>query len=314
MNLHSKETIIYRSKFLNAVRKYFCSKGFLEIDTPALKKIPSMEPHLNPFEVSSPSGNESGYLISSPEYSLKITLSAGIEKVYEIAHTFRSGELGSKVHTAEFLMLEFYECDADLSKMMNRTEDLIRSVAKELDILLDKRPFSRKPVKDLLKEYANCTWDREDLERRIVEQKLSSIPLSELLYEDCFYLVFLNLVEPSLQKEYQFIYDYPPEMAALARIENGVAKRFEMYFGNLEICNAFDELQDPREQRIRFEHEQRIRQTLGKKIFPIDMMFLEALERGIPNCSGNALGLDRLFLTLLGEDSLSQVSPYWKQL
>ncbi|EPG72814.1 EF-P lysine aminoacylase GenX [Leptospira fainei serovar Hurstbridge str. BUT 6] len=314
MNLTSKEIITARARFLRSTRDFFHSEGFLEIDTPALKKIPGMEPHLDPFEVRSPSGNEIGYLVTSPEYSLKQALSLGLDRVYEIAHTFRSGEKGSPLHTAEFLMLEFYQAAADLNDLMDTTERLIRALGNRIGKSTPVSKIPRNRVRDLLLRYAGCDWDRESLEKKLKQASLTNLSMQELEYEDCFYLVFLNFVEPRLLPEFQFLYDYPPEMAALARIENGVAKRFETYYGNIELGNAFYELSDPVEQRLRFLKEQELRKKLGKEVFPIDGEFLLSLERGLPTCSGNAIGLDRLLSVFLGANSLAQISPYWARL
>ncbi|WP_367899246.1 EF-P lysine aminoacylase EpmA [Leptospira sp. WS58.C1] len=314
MNLNSLEILSFRSKFLHATRTFFHEKGFLEIDTPSLKKIPGMEPYLDPFMVGSPSGEEKGYLITSPEYSLKQALSLGAEKVYEIAHTFRSGEKGSSFHTAEFLMLEFYQTNIDLHQAMDLLEELIRWVACKLTLPLPEKQFQRESVKELLSQRAGIPWDRNSLERKITELSLTNLSFDGMEYEDCFFLIFLNLLEPNFTSEFQFIYDYPPEMAALSRIEDGVAKRFELYFGKIELANAFYELLDPVEQRTRFEKEQELRRKLGKEVFPVHEGFLHALERGIPECSGISIGLDRLLMVLLGRNSLSEVSPYWREI
>ncbi|TGK03823.1 EF-P lysine aminoacylase GenX [Leptospira semungkisensis] len=314
MNLTNLEILSQRSQFLQAIRTFFTEKQFLEIDTPALKKIPGMEPYLDPFLVNSPSENEKGYLITSPEYSLKQALSLGLERVYEIAHTFRSGERGSSFHTAEFLMLEFYEAGSNLGQAMDLVEDLIRSVARKLSLPMQSGPFLRRSVKELLQDFVHIDWDRQTLESKIKELALTNLPLEQMEYEDCFFLIFLNLIEPKFPAEFQFIYDYPPEMAALSRIEGGVAKRFELYFGNIELANAFFELLDPREQRARFEKEQKTREKLGKEVFPIHEEFLQALEKGLPECSGVSIGLDRLLMVLLGCTSLKEVSPYWREI
>ncbi|TGK41470.1 EF-P lysine aminoacylase EpmA [Leptospira andrefontaineae] len=314
MKLNNLEILSFRSGFLHATRTFFHEKGFLEVDTPSLKTIPGMEPYLDPFLVGSPSGIERGYLITSPEYSLKQALSLGAEKVYEIAHTFRSGEKGSSYHTAEFLMLEFYQTGTDLHQAMDLLEELIRWLVSKLGLTLPEKPFQRKSVKELLSNLADVNWDRDSLERKITELSLTNLPFDSMEYEDCFFLIFLNLLEPNFTAEFQFIYDYPPEMAALSRIEDGVAKRFELYFGNIELANAFYELLDPIEQRVRFEKEQALRKKLGKEVFPVHEEFLQALERGIPECSGISIGLDRLLMVLLGRNSLSEVSPYWREI
>ncbi|TGK01758.1 EF-P lysine aminoacylase GenX [Leptospira langatensis] len=314
MKLTNLEILSRRSQFLQAIRTFFAEKEFWELDTPSLKKIPGMEPYLDPFIVNSPSGDEKGYLITSPEYSLKQALALGAKQVYELAHTFRSGERGSSFHTAEFLMLEFYKTDSNLDQTMDLVEELIRNVSAKLGLPMQKGPFNRRSVKDLLQEFVGIDWDRKSLESKISELALTNLPLEKMEYEDCFFLIFLNLIEPKFPSEFQFIYDYPPEMAALSRIEDGVAKRFELYFGQIELSNAFFELLDPIEQRGRFEREQGTRKKLGKEVFPMHEEFLLALEKGLPECSGVSIGLDRLLMVLLGCSSLAEVSPYWREI
>ncbi len=314
MKLTNIEILSLRSQFLYAIRTFFAERSFWELDTPALKRVGGMEPYLDPFLVHAPSGKEKGYLITSPEYSLKQALSLGAKKVYEIAHTFRSGERGSSYHTAEFLMLEFYQADITLDEAMDLVEELIKWTASRINRSLNQGIFRRSSVKELLHTFAETDWNRDSLEKRIRDLKLTNLPFESLEYEDCFYLVFLNLIEPNFRSEFQFIYNYPPEMAALSKIEQGAAKRFELYFKNIELANAFYELQDASEQKERFLAEQKLRGTLGKEVFPINEEFLQALERGIPKCSGVSIGLDRLFMVILGRESLSEVSPYWDQI
>jgi lysyl-tRNA synthetase class 2 len=134
---------------------------------------------------------------------------------------------------------------------------------------------------------------------------------STMKYDDLFFLTFLNLVEPFLQKDPVFIYNYPPELASLARVVNERAKRFEIYWKGVEIGNAFYELTDHELQYKRFVKEQEERLALGKEVFTVDEEFLAALKRGLPDCSGIAIGLDRLFMIFTGAKDLRFISPYF---
>ncbi|XDD52292.1 amino acid--tRNA ligase-related protein [Leptospira sp. WS92.C1] len=312
MNELSKEILIRRAKFLSVIRKFFEESGYLEIDTPCLKLVPSMEPYLDPFLVHSPSKKEKGYLITSPEYSLKEVLSKGLEKIYEITHTFRSGEEGSPFHSAEFLMLEFYAIGMKLEDLMDFCVELLERLNRDFHPFgFDRTQVRRFTVQEVLKEYAQCGISHSELDRVISERKLSQIPAGQRSYEDSFFLVFLNLVEAHLPKGYTFLYRYPPELAALSKIESGFANRFELYCGNLELGNAFEELTDPLEQVARFRSEQELRKNLGKEVFSIDGGLERALKEGIPDACGISIGLDRLLLTVLGGSSLREMSPYY---
>ncbi|WP_341853228.1 EF-P lysine aminoacylase EpmA [Leptospira kmetyi] len=312
MNELSREMLVKRSKFLSAIRRFFEERNYLETDTPFLKAVPSMEPYLDPFLVHSPSKKEKGYLITSPEYSLKEILSKGLERIYEIAHTFRSGEEGSPYHSAEFLMLEFYTVGMKLDGLMDFCTELLEFLDREFHPFgFDPKNVRRISVENALKEFAGCGISKEELDRTISLNKLSEIPAEKRAYEDSFFIVFLNLVEAHLPKGFTFLYDYPPELAALSKIESGFGKRFELYYGNLELGNAFQELTDPIEQISRFRSEQELRKNLGKEVFEIDRGLERALEEGIPECSGISIGLDRLLLCILGGKSLREISPYY---
>ncbi|WP_061222551.1 amino acid--tRNA ligase-related protein [Leptospira weilii] len=314
MNELSGEILIKRAQFLSVLRKFFEKKNYLEMDTPCLKAVPSMEPYLDPFLVHSPSKKERGYLITSPEYSLKEILSKGLEKIYEITHTFRSGEEGSPFHSAEFLMLEFYTVGISLEGLMDFCTELLEVLDREFHAFgFDRNKVQRISVEESLKKYARCGISKSELDRVIFEHGLSEIPAEKRAYEDSFFIVFLNLVEIYLPKEFVFLYDYPPELAALSKIESGFAKRFELYYGSLELGNAFEELTDPIEQISRFRREQDLRKNLGKEVFSVDSGLERALQEGIPDSCGISIGLDRLFLCILGGRSLREISPYYRK-
>ncbi|TGM58777.1 amino acid--tRNA ligase-related protein [Leptospira adleri] len=312
MNELSREILIRRAKFLSVVRNFFEERNYLEMDTPCLKAVPSMEPYLDPFKVHSPSQKEQGFLITSPEYSLKEILSKGLERIYEITHTFRSGEEGSPFHSAEFLMLEFYTVGMKLEGLMDFCVEFLETLDLKFQSFgFQKSSIRRIAVEEAFLEYAGCGISHNELDRVVKERRLTANFNEGRAYEESFFLVFLNLVEANLPKGFTFLHNYPPELAALSKIENGFARRFELYFGNLELGNAFQELTDPGEQHSRFRSEQNLREALGKEIFPIDSGLERALKVGIPSSCGISIGLDRLFLSILGGASLRETSPYY---
>lgn len=322
MDSLSKDTLIFRSKVFRKVREILWRDGFLEVDTPTLKPVVGMEPYLDPFEVRSPSGGEKGYLITSPEYCLKQMMAKGMTRIFELAHTYRSGEMGSEFHSKEFVMLELYAKGMDDASLRQYIETFIRELihffGKEEDQKKTSSPdwIRHQSVKETFIQNVGHGFSKEDLIETIEIKKLSSSPVSELTnwpYEDLFFLVFLNLVEPNLGEGIVFLYDYPPECAALAKIVDGVAKRFEIYWDGLELANAFYELSDEKEQRKRFSEEQELRGKLGKEVFPMDESFLKSLENGFPDCAGISIGMDRLLLKLSGKHGLSEISPYWME-
>lgn len=312
MNLLSKEVLQLRAKFLYTIRKFFYENNYLEIDTPAMLNIPGMEPHLDPFLVSSLYSAKEGYLITSPEYSLKQALSMNLEKIFEIAHCFRSGEKGS-IHTREFLMLEFYHSGINEMELMDECILLLEYLNENfLDIGFQRKFCTKVSMEDLFYKYTNRGFSKNDLVQTLKEYKLDSPILQQSqLYEDYFYTIFLNLIEPNLPQTLIFVYDYPEEQSSLAKVIDGKAKRFEMYWNKTELGNAFYELTDRNEQIQRFKKEQMIRKELGKEVFPINSDFDETLTRGIPEASGISIGLDRLFMIFLKLDKLKYISPYF---
>lgn len=308
----SKEILVLRGKFLFVLRNFFANRGFLEVDTPKLKPVPGMEPFLTPFEVRSPGGREKGYLVTSPEYSLKQALGLGIPNLYEISQVYRSGESGG-LHTAEFLLLEFYMAGIDEFGLMDVCTDLFSTLEREfLSIGFSKEKVRRLSVPSLFQEHLGITDSRTDLETFLGKKEPGkSGEFRGMRYEELFFLVFLNDLEPSLGDGIVYLYDYPAPLAALARVVEDRARRFEIYWNGIELGNAFFECIAHEEMEERFLEEQKIRKNLGKEVFRMDSNFLRVLREGIPESSGIAIGLDRLFMAFLNHGDLKYISPYY---
>ena len=302
MNPHlSFEILQYRSKFLYSIRNYFHKNGYLEIDTPKLKKVPGMEPYLTPFQVSSPDLQEKGYLVTSPEYSLKQALGKGLDKIYEISQVYRSGEKGS-LHTAEFLMLEFYAAGIDEFGLMDVCIDLFMYLDDCLGVKLFPENVPKKiSMPELFHQYLGITDSKKDLLDFLkLNRRGNSEEYENMRYDELFFLVFLNEIEPSLKGDLIFLYNYPEELASLARVIDRRARRFEIYWKGSEIGNAFYECTSQQEMKKRFQEEQLLRKSLSKEVFEMDTNFMNSLEEGIPESSGIAIGLDRLFMIYAG--------------
>lgn len=316
--------------FRSAVRAFFDGQGFLEVETPLLNTHGAVEAHLDSFAVrrsgirKSPEAPESvdaraGFLITSPEYNMKILLTELRRSIYQIAHCFREGDTG-RIHAEEFLMLEWYLVGADEFALMEQCETLFRRLGTdfavpEIAAQLPAGAFPRRRVLDLLIEFADVhSFAREDLVRCVTKHRLAGDgrALAGWLYDEIFFTVFLNLVEPHLgQGVPEFVFDYPPELAALARVEDGRARRFEIYWNGLELANGYFELTDPVELRRRFDCENDLRRKLGKPAMEPDRGLLAALEeRGLPECSGIALGLDRLLAAFRSAAAIKDVGNF----
>lgn len=287
-----------RATAIKVMRSFFDRREYVEVETPILISKPGMEPFLTPFktEVKDPQGESyDGHLITSPEYAMKQLLVAGFPRIFQLTKCFRNGEDFGGLHNPEFTMLEWYRTETDYQGIMNELEELVMTVAEALGRNVGA-PFERLTVSDAFKKYA----DKD------------ALVLSE--DESEFHYVFLNQIEPYLGKEAPTIlYDYPASMAALSKIkkeDSRFAERFELYVNGVEIANAFSELTDASEQRKRFEEEQELRKSLGKDSQELDEDFLSALEEGMPEAGGIALGVDRLIMALLGEDDIRRVMAF----
>jgi len=290
-----------RAQILELIRQFFKQRGFLEVQTPILVKGMSTEPYINPIKVEfhdERNKKYQGYLITSPEYSLKKLLSRGFTNIFEITKAFRQEEALGGWHNPEFTILEWYRTKANYRDVMKDTEQLIFYLVKKLyhhpyfiyqgqkiDVSL---PWPRMSIKQAFKKWVHLNLDSK--------KKIKN-------FNDWFYLTFLNDIEPNLPKNRPMIlYDYPLPQAALAKRKSKrsfYAERFEVYLGGIELCNAFSELTDWKEQLKRLQAEQRVRKQLQKEVIPIDKTFINALKSGVPATSGNALGIDRLEMLLL---------------
>jgi len=312
----SKEDIKKRNLLTRAVREFFDSHGFLEVETPIMTPTVDPEVNLTPFETAlvSPNGEATPmYLVPSPEFQMKKLLGAGFGNIYTITKVFRNGEFGGGRHNPEFTMLEWYRENAGYFDIMNDCEDLVISLAEKIDCGIDfKKPWDRISVNELF--IKNCGIDllkNKDFETFAkASEKIGVSADACKTWDDIFYKIFLNKIEPDLGKDKPvFVYNYPASQGALAKkaADPFWVERFELYINGQEICNAFSELLDVEEQRKRFENSLKERKEMGKTVFPIDNELLDSLGRIKTPVGGNALGLDRLFMVLLDKGSIKDV-------
>lgn len=299
---------------LDGVREFFDQQNFLEVETPIAVKSPGMEPHLLAFSTDyteNNSGKEHLYLHTSPEYAMKRLLGQGFGHIYQIARVFRDEPI-SDTHSPEFTMLEFYRCPGQLEDIMNDVEALLFHISDRVDGVWKPKSVERLSISEAFQRVGlvdpflvpELEAFREALNIRTHEDDS---------WEDLFHRAMFECVEPSFSAEQPTIlYGYPASMAALSRLDPKDPKRclrFEIYAGRLELGNAFDELTDAQEQRSRFEADQKLRSKFDRPVYPIDEEFLQDLEQ-ISEASGIALGLDRVLMLCLGQESLAKVIPF----
>lgn len=293
-----------RARAVAAVREYFVhEERFLEVETPQRVPAPGVDLHLDAIPA------HGGYLITSPELHMKRLLAAGFPRIFQLARASRLDELG-QFHEPEFAMLEWYRAFSGLERVLLDTEQLLRRVAESVsgspqlfgasgqryELAL---PFQRITVREAFREHAGIA-DAVDLAHTD---------------EARYFELLVGLVEPGLARESRplFLWKYPANQAALARLsteDSSVAERFELYVGGVELCNGFDELTDPHEQRRRFEQDFARRAAEGRATYPLDERFLAGLVGGMPRAGGNALGFDRLLMLATGARELSDVIAF----
>lgn len=319
--LSPKKQILARNELRKSLRHFFESHHFIEVETPVLVPCPGTELHLDYFQSEWTDHSHKKHRVwlrSSPELALKRVMSMGLSAVYQIGPSFRNGGELSEWHHPEFTMLEYYQVGKSWKDFINLSEDLIRhsvqSLSKNFAVALDLKESVKISVYEAFKNFLGVDlMDGDpDLASKAREKGVLSVRDGED-FETAFFKILLEKIEPELEKlQWVLLYDYPPSQAALAKVEEGRAKRFEFYLKGVELSNGFYELCDPKlnEERIADVHSQR--ETLGKQIPDEDFDFYKALERGLPECYGNALGFDRLLALILGEKSISSVLPFRK--
>jgi lysyl-tRNA synthetase class 2 len=292
-----KKTLEQRAHILQGIRRFFIEKGYLEVETPHRIPSPAPESHIDAIP------SDAWFLHTSPELCMKRVMAAGYEKIFQICRCWREKERG-RLHLPEFSLLEWYRAGGDYHSLMKECEGLIRFVARAIG-LGEKIVFRGHEI-DLCEP-----WERISVNEAF--RRYSKISMTGALERNLFDEVMVQEIEPNLGEERPiFIYDYPAQRGALARLKREdptVAERFELYIGGLELANGFSELIDSAEQRERFRIENRNRQSLGKPIYSMPEKFLAELD-DMPPSSGIALGADRLVMVFLDVETIDEVVAF----
>jgi lysyl-tRNA synthetase class 2 len=286
-----------RSQILQLIRQFFIERGYLEVETPHRIPAPAPESYIDAV----PSGG--WFLHTSPEICMKRMLAAGYEKIFQLCRCWREGERGSR-HMPEFTLLEWYCSNSDYKNLMEECEALFQALATAMD-LGQKVIFHGREI-DLV-----IPWEKISVKEAF--KLYAEVPLEEALERNLFDEIMVERIEPKLGiGKPTFLYDYPAERRALARLKKEdptVAERFELYIGGLELANAFSELVDPAEQREHFLRENANRHASGKPVYPVPERFLEELDH-MPPSAGIALGVDRLVMVLLDASRIDEVVAF----
>ena len=302
----NRETWIKRQELMRKVRAFFEARGVLEVETPVLSNACGTDPQLDYFEIESPRR----FMMTSPEFHMKRLLSAGFGDIFQITKSFRRDEFGSH-HNNEFSMVEWYRVGMPQEQLMDEVESLVSEILG--------KPINARRTRwiDAFRNYAGVDPLAATDGDFVAACRSKDIPLpaasTDMSRDDWWDYLMVFAVEPALAKNGpEFILDYPQSQAALAQTYVGEdghtwARRFELFVDQVELCNGYTELTDAAEQRRRFKADLEIRRSMNKPLPTIDENFLQALESGMPACSGVALGLDRLFMLALDKKEIKDV-------
>jgi elongation factor P--(R)-beta-lysine ligase len=302
-----------RAKLLANIRQFFAERDVLEVETPLLCQTTVTDPHLHSFQTQYCLDNklqaQTLYLQTSPEFAMKRLLAAGSGPIYQIFKAFRNHGESGRYHNPEFSLLEWYRPGYNHHQLMDEVEVLLKK-------WLNCEAAQRLSYAEVFQRYLDIDPHQLSIEtlKRIM-LRLGFTTENFALTHQADYLNFLmaHVIEPQLPPHLIFIYDYPTTLAALAKIRSGnpaVAERFEVYFQRIELANGFHELNDAREQQQRFQEDKLARTRYGYSQVPIDNFLLAALTHGLPDCSGVALGLDRLLMLIAKANEISEVISF----
>jgi lysyl-tRNA synthetase class 2 len=310
---------------LAAIRNFFTQKNFVDVLTPPMVQNPGMETHIHPFQVAQARTKNFApwYLQTSPEFHMKELLSLGFKDLFTMSYSFRD-EPNSSTHRPQFIMLEWYRSGAHYTQIMKDCEELFSSCLNALELknhqvdqALRTGPFQKATIQEIFLDILNIDilnfLETKDL-KEIIEKKFLDVPLptkgETLSWEDYYFLLFLNKIEPHI-KHFPFLllYEFPHHLSALSTLKSEdprVCERFEIYSKGIELCNCFNELTDIAVQKKRFEAQATEKNSLYHYELPEPKILYSALERGLPDSAGIALGVERLLKVLTSVEN-----PFW---
>ena len=303
-----------RAAIMAQIRSFFAARDVLEVEMPLMSQCAVSDPFLDTIETRYADyvGAESYplYLQTSPEYAMKRLLAAGSGAIFHLGKAFRNGESGSRRHNPEFTMLEWYRPGLDDQQLMDEIADLITPI-------LNLDSVERLSYAQVFARFLNLDPHTATLETLVAEtRKYVDIDLDDDDRDTWLNLLMSHVIEPQLADlGAVFVYDYPASQAALAQMKTDaqgqqVAARFELFVDGIELANGYHELTDSQEQKRRLLKDQQIREQMGLPQRPLEMRLVSALEAGIPDCAGVALGVDRLVMLALGADSIQDVIAF----
>ncbi|MBO4410082.1 MAG: elongation factor P--(R)-beta-lysine ligase [Spirochaetales bacterium] len=311
-----RQTAISRSRLYANIRSFFSDRGYLEVETPTLSPDLIPEATIDNFGttfVNEFAGSREMYLIPSPEIFIKKLLADGSGSVFEISKCFRNCEQLGRIHNPEFTMLEYYSVGFDEKDSIALTQEFLRATALEGCPSCVLEDFEVLTVREAVLRYTGLDLDglQRPADLRAAAQKLGLIIPGPESWDDTFNRIFINFVETALPKDHPVcLTDYPKQIECLAEAEGNYRRRWELYAGGIELANCYLEERDPDIAADYYRREYQkllaLRSDNGKTIPDIDDSFCDVLAR-LPECSGVAMGLDRLLMLETGRKDMDDV-------
>jgi len=309
----SINTLKQRAVILRTIREFFYTRNVMEVETPSLSSASVTDVHLASFNTQFVGPGHAGglplYLQTSPEFAMKRLLAAGSGPIFQLCKAFRNEEAGHH-HNPEFTMLEWYRPGFDEFALMDEMDELMQ-------LILNVEPAERLTYQQAFEQVLALdplTATLRQLQTLASDHGFADIAKNETNKDTLLQLLFCMKVEPTIgQTKPCFVYHFPASQAALAQIcehDNRVAGRFELYYKNMELANGFNELTNATEQAKRFDEDNAYRAANGLNHVPMDTRLIAALEHGLPQCAGVAMGIDRLVMLATAKDTIKEVIAF----
>ena len=311
------EALRLRARLYAEIRAFFATRGVLEVETPVLSVAGNTDPNIDSFSLEfsgrTDAATRTRWLRTSPEFPLKRLLAANIGDCYELGRVFRDGEAGGR-HNPEFTMLEWYRVGWDHQRLIVEVIELVRMA---LSLVGRDVSVERSTFRELYRQRLQVDPFEADVDALRAALGAVEIDPHGLNRDDWLDLLMSHRLQPAFDPDrILVVYDYPASQCALAKVrhlipgETAIAERFELFLGPLELANGYHELTDAAEQRKRFQHDIDMRRGRGLRAPPRDDRLLTAIESGLPECAGVAMGVDRLLMALLGTERIADVLAF----
>ena len=309
----TRDMLAHRAAVLMHARHFFVDRGVMEVDTPMIVNAPVTDVHIHSAKVEFEGSPRPFFLHTSPEYAMKRLLAAGSGDIFQICHVARGLERG-RLHNAEFTLIEWYRLGWTLDRLMHETETLVRTLVGDVAFALTSEQISYEEAFLQELDLDPFTASMEELSAAASAAGFTAEAQRGAKRDELLELLMGTVVGPKLgHTSLTFVFNYPASQAALARVnplDPRVALRFELYCKGMELANGFQELFEVDEQRWRFEQDNKERQQMGLPTYPLDERLLAALAAGLPECTGVAVGFDRVMMLAAEVEHIDAVLPF----